>query len=231
VSWLLRARVKCDICQIEPGSHAWAGRRGQGRAEGKIPAQIASRRRWSAHRALRGAPFVAVMETADLGELDDRPVVDRLRLPSVRCILAEAEMCSGAVIVVEVAPKEPLEVRFIPGDDMIETFAPNRADETLDVRVLPRGVGCGAHVRDGESRHPPAERGAIDAVPIPEEIAWRRIPGKRLDDLLRRPFRSRMLGDVDMQHAVAGRTRTRAFAQSAHSCRRRRSPAPVRTMT
>jgi len=27
-------------------------------------------------RALRGAPFVAVMETADLGEFDDRPVVD-----------------------------------------------------------------------------------------------------------------------------------------------------------
>jgi hypothetical protein len=53
-------------------------------------------------------------------------------------------------------------------------------------------VGGGEHLSDAESRHPPTESGAIDAVPIAEEIAWRRVPGERLDDELGRPLRSRV---------------------------------------
>jgi hypothetical protein len=47
------------------------------------------------------------------------------------------------------------------------------------------------------------ERHTVDRVPIPEEIARRSIPGKRLNDLLSGPLRRRMFGDIEMHNATA----------------------------
>ncbi len=37
---------------------------------------------------------------------------------------------------------------FVQDDDMIETFAPDRTDDALDVRRLPGRPRCGQHFRD-----------------------------------------------------------------------------------
>ena len=47
------------------------------------------------------------------------------------------------------------------------------------------------------------ERRTVDRVPIPQEIARRGIPGKRLDDLLGGPLRRGMFGDIEMHDAPA----------------------------
>ena len=49
----------------------------------------------------------------------------------------------GVVVVFDELAKEPLEVALTQRDDVIEEFPPQRSDESLDVRVLPRAVvGC-----------------------------------------------------------------------------------------
>ena len=63
---------------------------------------------------------------------------ERLRAPKVRCILLQREMCPNPIVIGSVILQNATQLRFVEHDEVIERFAPNRADETLDVAVLPR---------------------------------------------------------------------------------------------
>src|SRR5256712_2944910 len=62
---------------------------------------------------------------------------------------------------------------------MIETFAPDRADEPLGEGVLPRAVGRGQHFMDPQALHSVLERVTVDAVAIAEEIGRRAVLRER----------------------------------------------------
>ena len=47
-------------------------------------------------------------------------------------------MSAALVIIIEEIGKNAHQVRFIEHNDMVEAFATNRADESLDERILPR---------------------------------------------------------------------------------------------
>ncbi len=76
---------------------------------------------------------------------------------------------------------------FVQDDDMIETFAPDRTDDALDVGRLPGRPRCGQYFRDPHTRQALPRGLPIDAVAIADHVARRRIPWKRLGDLLGDP--------------------------------------------
>ncbi len=128
--------------------------------------------------------LVAVMEPADLRKRRDLATADRLHRPSEGRILVQRQVTSGAMIIVQVGYQDPVKMAFVQDDDMIETFAPDRTDNALDVRRLPGRARRGQHFR-GPHTSQALQRGPpIDAVAIADHVKRRRIPWKRLDDLL-----------------------------------------------
>ncbi len=82
------------------------------------------------------------------------------------------------MIIGEVAFEDAREVCFVENDHVIQAFSPDRADQPFNIRRLPS----------------------------PNEIFRRLIPRERFDQLLRRPYSCRVLGDVEMNddgHGVA----------------------------
>ena len=81
-----------------------------------------------------------MMQATDLANLDDPAELRPLDWPCVGCIFVEREMGSGPVIVREVAGQKAAQVAFAQDEDMIQTLAPDRADEPLREGVLPRAL-------------------------------------------------------------------------------------------
>jgi hypothetical protein len=80
----------------------------------------------------------------------------------------------------------------VEDDDVIEHLATHTPDEPFAVGILP-GTARGdldlfnAHILDAV-----LEGHTVDRVPIPEEIARRGLPGKRLNDLVGGPLRRQL---------------------------------------
>ena len=112
-------------------------------------------------------------------------------------------MHSRVVIVIEVSGEDPLQVRFAQQDDVIQAFAADGTDQSLDVRILPRRARGGDHFLDAQVVDPLAEADAVDAVAVALQVAQRRVVWKRFDDLLRGPGRAGVGRDVDEDNAAA----------------------------
>ena len=90
---------------------------------------------------------------------------------------------------------------LVQDDHVIQAFAANTPDEPFDVWVLPRTPGGDHDVFDPHMLYPLPKGGAVDTVPIPQEIARGLVPWGGVNDLLGGPFRGGMLGDVEVDHA------------------------------
>jgi hypothetical protein len=102
------------------------------------------------------------------------------------------------VIVGEIAGQDAAQVAFAQDEDVIQTFAPDRANEPFREGVQPRALGPGQHVPDSHALHSAPKRVTVDAVPIAEEVRWRGVVRERLHNLLGGPVRGGMLGDVEV---------------------------------
>ena len=103
------------------------------------------------------------------------------------------------MIVRQVFRKKVSEMTLTSHDDVVEALPANRADKALDVGALPRCTRSREDFGDAESGDSSAELGAVHGVAISQQVAWRRVPRKRLDDLASRPCGRRMMGDVEME--------------------------------
>jgi len=104
-------------------------------------------------------PDVAMMQATDFGNLDNRAELRWLDWPSVGCIFVERKVSSHPVIVREVASQGAAQVPFAEDEDVIQTLAPDRADEPLREGVLPRAVGRRQDLIDSHAPHSLSERG------------------------------------------------------------------------
>src|SRR5665213_4297665 len=86
----------------------------------------------------RGATFVPMMQTARLRERDDLACREWLYAARLRTILVEREMRPGIVMVLNIPRQDAAQVMLVKDDDVIQTFAADRADEALDIWILPR---------------------------------------------------------------------------------------------
>jgi hypothetical protein len=94
------------------------------------------RKKWAGR--LRCAPFIAVMETTDFRDRDDRPGGCFRDRSVIWRVFREPEVRSTPMIVPAIGREHTPEMRFVHDDDVIEILSPDRADRALDVRVLPR---------------------------------------------------------------------------------------------
>ena len=77
------------------------------------------------------------MEPADFRKLHDSPHRWRFDGTWLGRFLVEREMRSGSVVVVQVASQDPPQVTLAENDDVVQAFPTDRADDPLDVRILP----------------------------------------------------------------------------------------------
>jgi hypothetical protein len=80
-------------------------------------------------------------------------------------------------------------VRFAKHDHVVETFATDRADESLNASILPARSGCDRMVPNAHRTDPLQEDPTIRGVSIPNEISRHLVPRERLGDLPRDPLR------------------------------------------
>jgi hypothetical protein len=79
---------------------------------------------------------------------------------------------SGVMMVLKIARQHPAQVALVKDDDMIQTFSPDRTDETLGAGVLPRRSRSRNDLRDPNRSNAMTECRTIGFVPVPQQIAW-----------------------------------------------------------
>ena len=99
------------------------------------------------------------------------------------------------MVVRDVRVEQSSQVPFVEHDDVVETLASDRPDDSLDIGILPGRPRCRANGRQAERRDGAAERGVEDRIAVVQQKARRRdvVPGKRLAELLPGPRRGGVL--------------------------------------
>ena len=85
----------------------------------------------------RRATLVAMMQTAHLGEGNNIAGGGSLDGTRARTILVERKMRSGVMMILKIARQDAAQVTLAEDDNVIQTFAADRTDETLGVGILP----------------------------------------------------------------------------------------------
>jgi hypothetical protein len=78
-----------------------------------------------------------MMQSVDLWEGDNLARGGRVCWAGLRTVLVERKMSSRPVVILKIRRQNTAQVTLIKDDDVIETLAADRADEALDVGVLP----------------------------------------------------------------------------------------------
>jgi hypothetical protein len=79
------------------------------------------------------------MQATNFGNRDDPARLGRLDGPDIGRVLVEREMRASPMIVGEVAGQDAAQMAFAENQYVIQTLAPDRADEPLREWILPAG--------------------------------------------------------------------------------------------
>src|SRR6516164_11155163 len=86
---------------------------------------------------------------------------------------------------------------------MIETLTANGSNHSLDIGSLPRRARCRQNFADAHISHLFSEVVAEDSIAVAQQVARELGKGKCLPQLLSRPLRGRVVGNVEVQNATA----------------------------
>jgi hypothetical protein len=152
---------------------------------------------------LCGAPLIAMMETTDFGDRDDRPDGCSRDRSVIWRVLVEAEVRSTPMIVPAVGREDAPEMGLVDDDHVIEALSSDRANQPFDVRILPRTRRRRDDFSNAHACQPVLEDLPVDAVAISVQPARRCVVWKCVDHLLSGPSGRRMIRDVDMHDTPA----------------------------
>src|SRR5436190_1879893 len=113
-------------------------------------------------------------------------------------------MRASPVIVGEVAGQNAPQVALAENQNVIQTLAPDRADEPLREGILPRAVRRREDFLDPHALHSVAKLLAVDLVTVAQEIGGRGVVREGVHDLLGGPAGGGVLGHVEGDDATAG---------------------------
>jgi len=113
-----------------------------------------------------GRAAASVMKPANLRNRNDLALFGRFDFPFNRRVSVQGQMRSRFVIVVHVAGDNPSKVTFVENDAMIKALTTNRADESLNIRRLPRRTVCSSHLLDTHVLDSLLEERTVDGVAI-----------------------------------------------------------------
>ena len=102
-------------------------------------------------------------------------------------------MRARLIIIDRVRGQHLPQMPFAKDQDVIQAIAPKCPDQALDIGVLPGRPRRDRPVPYPHSPDPILECLPVGAIIVANQIARSRIPGKRLHDLLRQSFGSRVL--------------------------------------
>jgi hypothetical protein len=88
-------------------------------------------------------------------------------------------------------------MRLAQDDEMVHALAPDGSDQPFGKAILPRRGWCSGLIPDAHGAQSAFRDGAVDPIPIANEIFRGIIPRKCLRYLTRNPFRRRVCRDVD----------------------------------
>ena len=124
------------------------------------------------------------------------------------------------------------QVAFAEDENVIETLAPDRADEPFHERILPGAVRRRNDFLDLHALHSVPKLVAVDVVTIAEETGRRRgVVREGVHDLLGGPVGGGVLGHVEVDNAPAmvsehDENEEHAQARGGHRERNRGRPGP-----
>lgn len=124
---------------------------------------------------------------------------DHLDLSRVRALFLQRQMRTGAVVVIDITAEGAFEMLGVKDDEVVQALPPNRADQSLSVRVLPGTLRRRQDFFDSERSNFRSKRLAVDSVAVAYQISRRGPIRECFDDLLRRPLGTRMRSDVEVQ--------------------------------
>src|SRR5271166_41983 len=107
-------------------------------------------------------------------------------------------MCSISQVVDDILSQHPPCVGLVEDDDLVEQLPPERPNDPLAVRVLPRASRCDGNVLHAHRPDGARDGVAVDAVPVSVKEARCAVEWKGVAKLLSRPDRRRVGGYRDM---------------------------------
>jgi len=128
-----------------------------------------------------------MVEATDFANRDDPAEFRPLNWPAVGSILGEREVSTRPVVVREVTSQGAAQVPFAKDEYVIQTLAPDGADEPLREGVLPRALRRREDFTDTHALHALPEHVTVDRVAIAEEIGRGGVVWEGVHDLLSRP--------------------------------------------
>jgi hypothetical protein len=93
--------------------------------------------------------------------------------------------------MVGVGFQDPTQMDIAQDNDVVHTLTSDRSDQPFGKAILPRRSWCGRLVPDAHGAQSACDDGAINAMPIANEVLWGLMPRKSLRDLAHNPFRGR----------------------------------------
>ena len=85
---------------------------------------------------------------------------------------------------------------------MLHALAPDRSDQPFSEAILPRRRWCSRLVPDAHGTQSACDDGAVDPIPIANEVLRSVVPRKCLCYLMRNPFCRRICCDVETEGAA-----------------------------
>src|SRR5450755_4520659 len=89
-----------------------------------------------------GDALVAMVQASDLGNGDDLTSSWALCRAFHWAIFGKREVCPGSMVVVDVGRENTPQVPLVEDDCIVQTVSADRADDALEVCILPRGSRC-----------------------------------------------------------------------------------------
>ena len=144
-----------------------------------------------------------MVEATDFANRDDLAEFRPLNCAAVWCILFEREVSTRPVVGREVASQGAAQVPFAKDEHVIQTLAPDGANEPLRKGVLPRALRRREDLSDPHALHALLEHVTVDCVAIVEEVGRGGVVREGVHELLGRPGGAGMLGDIEVEDAAA----------------------------
>src|SRR3990170_2967320 len=112
-------------------------------------------------------------------------------------------MRSDVVVIASIGSQDSAQMCLAQDDEMIHTLAPDRSDQPFGKAILPRRGWCSRLVPDAHGAQSACDDGAVDPIPIANEVLRGILPRKCLRYLTRNPFCRRLCRDVDPDEVSA----------------------------
>ena len=141
-----------------------------------------------------------MMHSAQKRQFNDFALVARFNRPQCRAVLAQKPVRAVTMIIVQLVGENKAQVIIVQHDDVVQAFPADRADQSFDHGILPRGTRRNEllfQIRVLDSAH---QVGAIDGIPIPEEITWWGGKWEGVDHLLGGPDSRGSVRDAEVKN-------------------------------